>query len=445
MSDAIFVPAIRARMGSTEYYQAVLRADELASHVHAAMDFPEFKSFMESEKMQRPMSEGRVEEEIVPYLCTHPDRFFGSVIVLAYEPDLFEFTSWSDQGFQGGVAAVRDNAQRAGILEISGGRLFALDGQHRLHALRVVIGDEDVTPRKKLPIGGEFRDDVAEDELSVIFLNFESTEKARRIFNKVNRYAKPTSESTNILTSEDDGYAIITRCLIGVDDPDKFGGVSRPPLDIHLPAALGRPDRAIEFEKKSLETNSPSFTTLHLVYLSVQAICLATGHPSLSEKDTIRRPDDTTLAAAYEVCAEWWDTLMSSFKPFAAVAKNPMYAQGARHMDEPFSLAFRPKSQEALIRAIADAHTLTGLPIDVLVDRANAVPLRLGSPTWLGVLVGSNGKMITKHARIAQELMTFCLVGDAIGPRRLDALETNYRAAKRDGGYSARPLPKLKF
>ena len=65
----IMVPAIRAKMGATEYFQAVLTAEELAKTVHAAMDFREFDNFMEAERMQRAMSETRVEQEIVPYLC----------------------------------------------------------------------------------------------------------------------------------------------------------------------------------------------------------------------------------------------------------------------------------------------------------------------------------------------------------------------------------------
>ena len=65
----IMVPAIRAKMGATEYFQAVLTAEELAKTVHAAMDFREFDNFMEAERMQRAMSESRVEQEIVPYLC----------------------------------------------------------------------------------------------------------------------------------------------------------------------------------------------------------------------------------------------------------------------------------------------------------------------------------------------------------------------------------------
>ena len=89
------VAAIKAKMGSTAYFQAVMTATELASTVRAAMDFDEFQNFMEHEKMQRKINEERVEREIVPYLTNSADRFFGSIIVLVYEPDGFEFESIS--------------------------------------------------------------------------------------------------------------------------------------------------------------------------------------------------------------------------------------------------------------------------------------------------------------------------------------------------------------
>jgi len=47
------VASIKAKMGSTSYFQAVMTAAELASTVRTAMDFAEFDNFMEHEKMQR--------------------------------------------------------------------------------------------------------------------------------------------------------------------------------------------------------------------------------------------------------------------------------------------------------------------------------------------------------------------------------------------------------
>lgn len=423
-------------MGSTEYYQAVLRADELAGHVQAAMDFPEFASFTESERMQRPMNEGRVEREIVPYLCMSPDRFFGSLIVLVYKPKLFKFTAFSSIGLRTTKAIYAENAERSGVLEISGGQLFALDGQHRLHALRVATSDADLTPRLGLRIQGAFRRAIVNDELSVIFLTYQSKEAARRIFNKVNRYAKPTSESINILTSEDDGYWIVTRCLLGLDDAKHFGSFAPPPLDLWIKDDGRGLERAVDLERQQLDVKSSKLTTLSVVSRSVQAFCEAAGLPTLSETQVVVRPSNELLSKAYEVCAMWWRELTLSFVPFSSFRDDPSFIRIARHADHDFSLAFRPKSQEALIAALAEAHALTGLSPRALVAKLNRLNMKLSSEPWLGILVGSNGKMILKHFEIAKDIIVHFLLGkEAFGSERERHLLARYHDALAAAGY----------
>lgn len=418
------VPAIKAQMGSTAYFQTVMRVSELVQSVAAAMDFPEFETFMAHEKMQRPISEERVEREIVPYLTNSPDRFFGSIIVLAYKPGKFDFESVSDlSGARFKGKSYEGKETQLGVLTIDGGQLFALDGQHRLHALRTVTKG-DKTPRLKLPITGPFKDAVANDQLSVIFLQFESVQKARRIFNKVNRYAKPTSNSTNILTSEDDGYAIITRALISDDDPDKFGGSTTPPLKLYY-QSTGR--KLIEMEKLSLSGQDESLTTLSVIYNSVKKICAATGNPNLEEKEVIVRPTDDVLAAAYEHCAVWWGALMENFGPFRAENLNPEHVIRSRHYEQTKSLAYRPVGQEVLIEGLMMAYEKSKLTPNTLVNRLNMIPMKLGSKPWLGMLAASNGRMIPKNKNTAKLLVAYYLIGDRIGAKTLRDLENGWR------------------
>ena len=44
-----------------------------------------------------------------------------------------------------------------------------------------------------------------------ILIEHEVNMKTRRVFNVVNRYAKQISRGDQIITSEDDGYAIVAR------------------------------------------------------------------------------------------------------------------------------------------------------------------------------------------------------------------------------------------
>lgn len=434
------VPAIKGRMGSTVFYQAVMRADELAATVHAAMDFEEFKSFMATEKMQREISEERVEAQIVPYLTHSEDRFFGSILVLVYEPKEFTFEPLKKLGVAGLPSAYRSIQDTVGALTISGGKLFALDGQHRLHALRTVI-NERVTPRLKHPIDGPFKDDVKSDTLSVIFLEHTTPQKARRIFSKVNRYAKPTTRSTNILMSEDDGLAIVARCVASLDNPETFDSDVQPPIPLNFPTGHS----VLRIEGSSLKQNDRHLTTLDLVYKTIDAMCRATGQPALDEKSTIVRPDDAILREAYEDCVVWWSELIRNFKPFVFALKNSSELPEQRNYIERYSVALRPNGQEAIIRGLMDAHQRTKLSPATLVERLNRIPLAFDDEVWLGVLLGGGNERVRvlNYTPLASNLVSYMLIGPgAYGARRTEELTSAYIAAKSMYGISRRVLPK---
>lgn len=433
-------PAIRGKMGSTTYYQCVMRADELQATVRAAMDFQEFKNFMAHEKMQRPMNEERVERTIVPYLLNSPDRFFGSIIVLVYQPQNFVFESLGEISGESLPAAYRHLRSDVGSLTIEGGKLFALDGQHRLHALRTIIQQER-TRRLGIPIKGPYRDEIKSDQLSVIFLPFEGTQKARRIFNKVNRYAKPTSTSTNILTSEDDGIYIITRCVASLDNPTSFDSEIEPPI----PATMTNGSQTVQLEGSSIKQGAPHLFTLELLSKAISAMCVATKQPPLDETDTIVRPPDDVLREAYEECSFWWSALIESFDPFRIAMARPDDIPSMRGHEERYSVAMRPNGQEALIRGLMEAHRISGVGAATLVQRLNKLPLSLTHDVWLGVLlsIGAQRRRVIGYTSLASELVTYMLVGPStFGARKTQTLLENYEEARSQGGLRKRALPK---
>ncbi|MFN6065740.1 MAG: DNA sulfur modification protein DndB, partial [Pseudanabaena sp.] len=149
------------------------------------------------DRLQREPDIKRVKEEIAPYLADSKDRFFGAMIVLVYKGEVY-FEGLKDWISSKAPRAYQSVAEHIGILTIDGGSLIMLDGQHRLLALEKVIRGE---------VTGDYREDIPNDDVCVIFIHHEGNEKTRRIFNKVNRYAKPTSRGDNIITSEDDRSA----------------------------------------------------------------------------------------------------------------------------------------------------------------------------------------------------------------------------------------------
>jgi DNA sulfur modification protein DndB len=424
-------------MGSTRYFQAVMTAIEVASCIGAAMDFEEFDEFMEGERMQRPLGEARVEREIVPYLCRSGDRFFGSLIVLAYQTHVFEFRPWSEAGWIPDNGDPGSLLRRTGVLTIEGGKLFALDGQHRLHALRTVTSGKDTTPNLALPIDGPFRDSVPNDELSVIFLEYESREKSRRIFNKVNRYAKPTSNSQNILTSEDDGYAIVTRCLLGIDDPKELGGTVSPPL--RKEDMYG--GHIVDLESTTLRPSSSKLTTLAVINESVKRICAATEKEDMDERKRITRPANDILAAAYDECAKWWELMLARVGGLSSAVTYPDSIHGSRHMGHPASMVLRPKGLEVLISGLCEAYRKSGLTVSTLVKRLAQIDTCLAHDPWVGVLCGTNGKMKTSNADLAARLVKWQLIGSSVGVVERRNLEEAYAEARTQSGLALAELP----
>ena len=249
------LPAIKSQMGSISYYQTTLTAKELIANVRAAKETDQWAGASIEERHQREINHKRVSEEIVPYLANHPDRFFGSFIVLV-ERESVTFEPLED--IVGKIpVAYKDAVGAMGFLTVEAGQHIALDGQHRLVALREAIeSSEDLGP---------YQHQVGSDRVSVIVIEFRDNQTTRRIFSKVNRNAKPTSRADNILLDEDDGYAIVTRRLIAGSTEDIDAPLG--PVTIN-----GRLYELVNWRSNTLSKRLRELTTISAVYETVRAI-----------------------------------------------------------------------------------------------------------------------------------------------------------------------------
>jgi len=415
---AYLFPAIRGQMGSTTFYQVNLKARELAAVAKTAAELEAWQEWSIFERFQRDLAIKRVQQEIVPYLVRTKDRFFGALIVLIYEPDVFEFEPLGGSGLKGGKL-YQDVADRMGFLTIDGGDLVVLDGQHRLSALRGVVtaGDE---------IKGKYRDDIAEDELCVMFIQHESFEKTRRIFNKVNRYAKPTSPSDNIITSEDDGYAIVSRWLVEAAPPLGLAG-PKPPLN-HTD---GKGEPIVEWRSTKLQANDTKLTTLSALYQSVEAILTAHGIKDFDERHRVNRPSDDELAKAYMHAAEWWQAVLANLRPFALAIRNPHMIPEFRKYGERWSLLFRPVAQVALFWGLEGA-VRRKIPLEEAIERANKIKWSASNPMWVDTIIYANGHMNAKAQgiRLAGRLIAYLISADKMTDLEVSRLRNDLSDAR---------------
>ena len=403
---SVVIPAIEGQMGNTKYFQCMMRVDELVRSVRSASEIDDWANMSIGDKMQREPSWSRIKTQIAPYFKRHEDRFFGSIMVLVYEGSV-SFEKLSE--FNARVPnAYQSQGDKMGFLTIDGGTLIALDGQHRLLALKEVVEN---------PTEGDFSADVRNDEVSVIFIKHEDNIKTRSIFNTVNKYAKPTSAGDNIITSEDDGYAILTRRLIEVED-----GVMK--------------ESVVNWKNNTLTDKSDKFTTIKVLYETVKLMLKGSKEDDYDFDPTIRPPSEI-LDRAYDYVRSMWSLILSEVKAYNFVTENRSdfsdKVKEARKAEAPNSLLFKPAAQEAFVKGILTAcEPQSGedpeLTVQEALQKSNKIKWSMTDPLWKNVIIKASGAIDggAEGKRRMALLMSWILLGSKMSDDKKLAVRKAY-------------------
>ena len=232
-------PALRGRFGTTNYYLVPMPVGELVSNVRLPADVAGWENLTVNEKYQRKLNESRVRREIAPYFATEQDRFSGALVLASQGPIKFEPLSKVGGAAHSLPGMYSGPASDMGFVMLGKDAvLVPLDGQHRARAFKLALeGYSDRASPEVRPNPA-----LASDTVAVILVRFE-TGQSRRIFNKLNKYARPPVKSDKLITDDDDAVAFITRQL----------------LDKMLPSRLVNPDNV-------LKDGSHRFTTMATLY-----------------------------------------------------------------------------------------------------------------------------------------------------------------------------------
>ena len=140
-------PATKSKMGTWEYFTCQIPMAHVANLIQREEDFYKKNEVAISEVLQRDVEVKRVKNDIVSYLANRKDRFFSAIVVgfiggspvfqplqvesMKEDPALQYFVNHFE-GIQVGVLSFGHNVE-----------MYALDGQHRLSAIKSLIQDED--------------------------------------------------------------------------------------------------------------------------------------------------------------------------------------------------------------------------------------------------------------------------------------------------------------
>ena len=419
---ATTVPAMKARLGDTDYFILSMKAQELTEKVRIPKELEGWEDMSLEEIYQRDLNYNRVRKQIAPYLANDDSRFFGSIIVAAInfgENVLFEpLTDLAKKELKGPYKA---SAASMGFLTFTGGEVFVpLDGQHRLKAIEFAVTgrDErgqdigDITPCT----------DLAKEDVTVILVPYES-KKARRIFTKVNSYAKATTTGQNIITDDDDIVAVLARGITN----DLIGA------------------RLVKYRTNTLTSKDPHFTTLAIVYRCNEFIINETFPTGKIDKS--RLPSKDRIRLYRDKVHEVWELLLEEIDVFAHALSDKEESGDAKRAEiRGSNLLGKPVPQECLVRAFMRLTNLpTGLSYDEACKRLNDLPWSINSEElriwdrvlWTG---GVDGKIITKNRNLATDLVGY-LAGEKLGVEELSELQDSFLSQFPEEERESKSLP----
>lgn len=399
------LPAMKGRLGSTDYFLVTMKGRELVDKVTIPKELEGWDDLSVEERYQRDIDYNRVRRMLAPYLATDPDRFFGSIIVAMQNAD--DITFEPVNAVAKDLPALYNTVARSiGFLTLTGGEiLIPLDGQHRLKAVEFAITGRD--EQSKDIEGLSPSADLAKEDIAIILLKYDPI-RARKIFNKVNRYAKPTSKSQNLITDDDDVIAIITRLVAD----QVIGG------------------RLVNISSNTLTKRAPEFTTLSTLYESID--CILTENHKI---DKTRRPELAKEKLYTSEAIEVWTRLATTIDSFSIALLNKEEGGDEKRREiRADSLLGKPVGQLVLVRAfvkLLDMQKPDGSSFgeEDAVKKLNSIDWSVSNAKWQRVLMNGEKVMSGKTAvSFAADFVVY-MCGAKLSEEDRESLLKRYRAS----------------
>lgn len=183
-------------MGDWVYYTSTMTFAQVKELVDP-MDDEIYQSDSLKEALQRSITDNYL--NIKNYILYQPEHFFNSLVLAIYDGN----PNWIEVELE----LEGETFYNLGFLTLDGNEnIFPVDGQHRVEGIKAVLS--------KLEDYDKFKN----EKISVVFIGHKKdetgTQRSRRLFNSLNRYAKPVSTTDTIILDEDDSSAMTTRYII---------------------------------------------------------------------------------------------------------------------------------------------------------------------------------------------------------------------------------------
>ena len=481
--------ALPASMGTSKSYLVSVSLGWIAANVYFARDLRIFKEFLRKDSMAIDINDVTAEylQQRAPdytrqlpmamYLATREHHKFPPLLLVAYQDWVYDETHdmWGPHG-----RARESSLNVLGLdtkacvvdLDVANTEYFALDGQHRLMAikgLKDLLDNGRLSARKKdgTAIAGK---DMTRDEIEGYFEERgldpnklqgamdevmgveiipavqnretfrESVSRLRNVFVDVNENAKRLERGELTLLDENDAFRIVARTVMTKHPlfKDGSGGLN------------------VNTKSNQISERSQNYTVLNALVSIAQAY-LGERPEFNGWKDTVLdlkgkrgvgplRPTDGEIEKGLAQLSMYFDALVtlpshqsmiSYFSSDGKVGKSPADFRG----DSGRNILFRPIAQVALARATARLQKDKGVDLNDMMavlsrhEESGELDLTSENAPWFGILCDPMGKVRRqkKYEDICVEMMIYLLGGDFDHEQRRKKLLKDFFEARLGG------------
>ena len=378
----LLLPALRGHIGDWVFYSCIMPLVEVGRRVSYADEIHRSRHL--SDMIQRELREGRA-REIKEYLATQEQRFFNSLVLAVYDsnPVWYPIREVAGRYREIGIELSEERTQTLGLLELSSKlTMFAIDGQHRLSGIKLLLEEKRA-----------FKD----DELPIVLVGHKRTaagfERSRRLFTTLNKTAKKVSKGEIIALDEDDVGAIVVRRL--VEEHPNYSG------------------KRIAFQPSNNlpPSNRQSLTTLGNLYDLIWLIIRKIRPPANGVPDLLVRPTDECIQECQQIVIEFFDGLGRRFPPIGRFFKNKqhgMIVASNRHAKGGHIL-FRPVGLEIFTNLIVEL--CKDREVEAALDLVAQLPVELGKKPYAGILWDSGRKVMALTGKTSVQDLLRLAVG----------------------------------
>ena len=490
--------ALPARMGTSKSYLVSVTLGWIAANVYFARDLPIFKEHRRKDSNVIDINDVTVEylQQRAPdytrqipmamYLASREHHKFPPLLLVAYQDWVYDVTDdmWGPHGrAQESSLNVVGLDTRACVvdLDVVNTRYFALDGQHRLMAikgLKELLDNGRLSARKRdgTSIAGK---DMTRDEIEGYFEERgldpdklqgamdevmgveiipavqnqetfrEAVSRLRNVFVDVNENAKRLEKGELTLLDDNDAFRIVARTVM-----------TKHPLFKDGSGGLNVDTKSNQISERSL-----NYTVLNALVSITQAY-LGEKPEFNGWKDTVLdlkgrrgvgplRPTDDEIEKGLAQLFMYFDALAKlpshqsmilHFSSGGKAGKSPSDLRG----DSDRNILFRPIAQVALARAIARLQKDNGADLKDLMtilshhEGSGELDLKNKGAPWFGVLCDPIHEKVRRQKKfedLCSEMMAY-LLGGGFGEdeERRKKLFYNFFGARMGGEDSGEPV-----